>query len=404
MRILFITSVYPRWEGDPSASFLVESIRHLRSSNCEVTVLAPSYHGLREHVVEGVRVRRFRYFIKRWENLTHGEGAPTRVKSPFYRFIALFYIIFGVAATYLECRTIQYDIIHVHWPFPHGLFGVVGTKVSRARLVCSFHGAELLLMRRFRYVRPFLRFVLRRTDTVTANSSFTAEQILALGKNHVEVIPYGWTIENRPIPADPGAYRSGQKEILFVGRLIQRKGLEYLVRAMPRIMAHTDAHLVIVGEGDEESRVRDLVRKLGLETRVQFTGVVSNQSLREHYRRCDIFVLPSIVDDSGDTEGLGVVLIEAMQFRKPVVAANVGGIRDVVIHGVTGLLVPQRDPDALADAVLRVFTEDGLGEKLGFAAKAYVEQKFNWTLITQAILECYTQDFKAAAVTETNSR
>ena len=167
MKVLFISSVYPRWDGDPSASFLVESIRHLRQANCDVTVLAPSYRGIPQQEAGGVRVRRFRYFFKKWENLTHEEGAPTRVKNPFYRFIALFYIASGVFATFRECRSQRYDIIHVHWPFPHGLFGVVGKKVSRAKLVCTFHGAELLLMRRFGYVRPFLRFVLRRADGIT---------------------------------------------------------------------------------------------------------------------------------------------------------------------------------------------------------------------------------------------
>ena len=390
MRVLLITSVYPRWEGDPSASFLVESVRHLRKANCAVTVLAPSYHGLTSHDADGVRVRRFRYFLKRWENLTHDEGAPTRVRNPFYRLIAAFYILAGLAATYRECRKVRYDIIHVQWPFPHGLFGLLGRKINKAKLICTFHGAELLLMRRFSYVRPLLKFVVRHSDAVTVNSTFTAKQVRALGEKDVEIIPYGWTVEVLPAACIAKTHSNGHKDILYVGRLIERKGLDFLISAIPQIISNVDARLTIVGEGDQLPRIRSLVELLNLQGRVEFTGIVSKAELQDRYQSCDVFVLPSIVDSRGDTEGLGVVLVEAMLFGKPVVATNVGGISDLVIDGTTGLLVPEKDTQALATAITRVCCEEGLADKLGAAGKAHVEEKFNWELLTQKLLRVYS--------------
>ena len=114
-----MSSCYALDETDRHASFLVESNRYLQQRGVEVSVFAPSYHGLRSHTVNGVEVRRFRYCLSRWENLTHMEGAPSRVKNPFYLVVAALYILSGLIQSVWYCRRKKFDIIHVHWPFPH---------------------------------------------------------------------------------------------------------------------------------------------------------------------------------------------------------------------------------------------------------------------------------------------
>ena len=200
------------------------------------------------------------------------------------------------------------------------------------------------------------------------------------------VIPFGITVER-----DGHAKRSSTsvKTILFVGRLIERKGVEYLIQAMPYVLRKVKARLVIVGEGHRRPFLEELVAREGLKDVVQMVGKVSEESLKRWYEICDVFVLPAVVDSKGDTEGLGVVLLEALSYGKPVVASNVGGIPDIVIDGQTGLLVPEKDPKALGDAIVYVLTHEHFSQRLGEKGRKYVEEQFGWEKITDKLIDLY---------------
>lgn len=386
MKICVLTSVYALSDTDRHAAFLVESHAYLRKRGHEIVVLAPSYEGLKSHQVDGVRVERFRYFPARWENLTHGEGAPNRIRHPFYLMMTFPYILFGLIATLRLVRREKFDILHVQWPFPHGIWGVAAKWMTDLPMVCTFHGAEILLAERLRPVRAILKFILSRADAVTCNSSFTAARVGRLTDKKITVLPYGATIT--------GAERmrtvrsSGPARLLFVGRLIQRKGLRYLIQAMADLEG---VMLDVVGDGPEAEPCKALARDLGVADRITFHGFVSNEKLEALLSTTDAFVLPSIIDDRGDTEGLGVVLIEAMAFRTPVVASAVGGIVDVVENEVSGLLVPEKDPKALAAAIARLLCDPALARELGMAGHKRGVEYFDWSRITDALESVYTE-------------
>lgn len=385
MKICVLTSVYALSETDRHASFLVESHARLRARGHEVVVLAPSYEGLKSHVVDGVRVVRFRYFPAKWENLTHGEGAPNRVRNPFYFLMALPYVLFGWIATLRLVWREKPDVIHVQWPFPHGIWGVGAKWLSGCPMVCTFHGAEILLAERLGLVRVILRSILSAADAVTCNSSFTAARVSRLTAKPITILPYGATIEPRDRIRPIGA--TGPARLLFVGRLIPRKGLRYLIEAMSEL---DDATLDVVGEGPEGEACKALARARGVADRVTFHGFVDNDTLERLYASADAFVLPSIVDDRGDTEGLGVVLIEAMAFRTPVVASAVGGIVDVVENETSGLLVPEKSAQALAAAIARLCADPGLARALGDAGQRRGSEYFDWSRITDELESVYT--------------
>jgi glycosyltransferase involved in cell wall biosynthesis len=132
-----------------------------------------------------------------------------------------------------------------------------------------------------------------------------------------------------------------------------------------------------------------LSRELGISEAVEFAGFVTNERLSQLFRACTLYVHPAIYDDRGDTEGLGVVLIEALRNRKPVVASQVGGIVDVIKDGETGLLVPQKDPEALAEAVLRVLQDPALARRLGEQGYVYATKFFDWDRITDRLEAVY---------------
>ena len=131
------------------------------------------------------------------------------------------------------------------------------------------------------------------------------------------------------------------------------------------------------------------MKSLGLEDRVEMPGRVPEPQLHRAFARAHVLVLPSIVDARGDTEGLGVVLLEAMSYRLPVIASNVGGITDIVADGKTGLLVPPADPAALAGALERLATDTALAEQLAEAGRQYVEEHFSWPAILEEWQSCY---------------
>lgn len=392
LRICVIGSTYPRSEGDYSVPWLRESVSRLVARGHSVTVLAPSYQGLRSHLIDGVPVRRFRYAPRRWEKLTHEQGAPNRIRNSLYQLLGVPYVIMGsLSAARLAFRQ-PFDVIHVHWPFPHGWIAAFAQRFGDAAMVQTCHGSEFALARRKAWVRPLLRRALCMADLVVSNSSHTAAEVNAFSGRESRVIPFGATVEARvsPLPRDD------VPRILFTGRLIQRKGVEYLIRALPLILAQRPVILQITGDGDRRQDLEQLARSLGLGEAVEFLGFVSNQRLDQLYAGCSVYANPSVVDDRGDTEGLGVGLIEALAHGRPAVASDVGGIPDVIKHRQTGLLVPAKDERALAQSILELLNDPTRSEVLARAGLEYAQQHFNWDRITMA-LEATFHDAMAAS-------
>lgn len=385
MKVCVITSVFPRHEGDPSASWLVEVVRRIQKKGLEVFVFCPSFKGLSDQTIHGIKVRRFRYFFKAKEDLTHDQGAPNKIRSPIYLFISFFYVLFGLVHFIRYCRKERFDVLHVHWPFPHGLFSYAGAKVSRAGTVLHFHGAELLLVKRFAFVKYFLKHAISHADRIVANSSFTKSKVQEIVPSEVEVIGFGPAIEEKRFRRPSNS----RKRVLYVGRMIERKGVEYLVRAMTDVTARVDCELILVGDGDQKAKLQTLVHETGLDGRVRFEGVLPNEALNERYQQCDAFVLPAIVDSRGDTEGFGVVLIEALTYKKPIVASSVGGILDIIKHRETGLLVPEKDAAALARGIVEVLTDEPLAARLGENGYRHIKESFDWDRIADRIVGLY---------------
>jgi glycosyltransferase involved in cell wall biosynthesis len=387
MKICLFTSVYAMSEIDKHAAFLVESNKHLMARGHEIHVLAPSYEGLASHVVKGVYVHRFRYFFKKWEHLTHTEGAPNRVSNPFYLCVAVFYVLAGLIAAVRLCRKERFDLIHVHWPFPHGLWGLAVRLLFKIPIVFVFHGAELLLAKRFFFVKPCLQLFIRYASALVCNSNFTARKLAEITHKPVHVIPFGCSVNPRDVVKEP----KKEKRILFVGRIIERKGLPFLLRAIPKISASLPVHLDVVGLGKAMADCEAIVASRGIRDKVTFHGFVDDQQLENMYANADVFVLPSIVDSKGDTEGLGVVLVEALSFKTPVVASDVGGISDVIIHEKTGLLIEEKSEAAIASAVIRILSDDELARRLADDGLKHAQDYFNWERIVDKVIDVSVQ-------------
>lgn len=395
MKVLVIGSVYPRFHEDAEVPWLRTSIAHLKQAGVEIQVLAPAYKGLKSHEIDGVKVNRFRYAPAGFEFLTHEEGAPSKMASkPWLQLLAIPYIISGFFKCIAICRKFRPDVIHAHWPFPHAYIALGAAKLFRIPLVLNFHGAELLLIRKKKWVKPLLKFAIGQAQAVFANSSFTAGKIKALRNVDVEWSPYGTTLETREISAEPTQAPhpvNGKFKILFVGRHIERKGICYLIEAA-KYLPRDQFEIRIVGVGDLTDKLKAQAAEVSTapdSANIVFTGKLSPEALANEYRTANVFTLPAIVDSKGDTEGLGVVLIEAMELGLPVVASNVGGIPDVVVDGVSGILVPEKDPQALANAYKRLAAEPELLKQLLDGAQKRIAECFTWGKIVERQIAVY---------------
>ncbi|MBN3962489.1 glycosyltransferase family 4 protein [Nostoc sp. NMS8] len=394
--ILVVTSVYPMTADANHGAFVREAILRLQPTGAKFTVFAPAYEGSQSHDLDGVKVYRFRYFPKKFENLVR-DGAPTKLqRQPLYLLVAALYILLGTLQLLWVCRKQKPDLLQIHWPFPHGLMGLPASILLGIPMVFSFHGAELMLANKFGFVTNILRWLLPIAKGVTANSSFTAGLIQKLYDGDITVIPYGLTIEAKPPKQRPPLE---VPRLLFVGRLDERKGLRYLLEALPLVLAQQTVRLRIVGKGLLEQEIKSQCHTLLLDDVIDFLGFVSKEELASEYAECDIFVLPAIVDSKGDTEGLGIVMIEALAHQKPVIASAVGGIVDVIQSGITGLLVPEKAPEALAQAILSLLLDPIRATQMGQKGLADVQVRFSWHRIipmwqqvfAKALDSCFTE-------------
>jgi glycosyltransferase involved in cell wall biosynthesis len=374
--VLVISSVYPTTPDGNHGAFIRETVLQMRSLGMRFTIFAPAYEGLPTHNLDDIEIYRFRYFFKRFENLVR-DGAPTKLqKQPLYILVAFLYIVLGAWQLFWLCKKHKPDLLHVNWPFPHGLMAYPVNKLLGIPMLFSFHGAELLLAKKFSFVGSILRWQIPMAKSVTANSSFTRALIEKLCSVDVAVIPYGLTIEPK---APSTRHPEEDTKLLFVGRLDERKGLRYLLDALPLVLSKYPIRLRIVGKGILEDEIKRQCQELKLEKVVDFLGFVSKEELANEYASCHIFVLPAIVDSKGDTEGLGIVMIEALAHEKPVIASAVGGIVDVIQSGVTGLLVNEKDPEALAQAIIELIVDPIRAKELGQSGLKDIQVRFGWS-------------------------
>jgi len=388
VRILIVSTAFPRERDDPTVKWLAETLRRLSadaSGTYEFEVLTSAYRGGGNTSLDGIPIHRFRYFFARWERLTHEESAPDRMRrSWLYAALPAFYLFFGTIAAWRLARARRYDIVHVHWPVPHAVFGWAARAGGARRIISQFYSIEL---RWVRHSLPFLRGFLRRAvtsaDYVVAISSSTAREVQAVAAVPVDIIPYavdlpiGEAADRAAIgPAQPSPARPFT--VLYVGRLVERKGVRYLLDALAMMSPSIGARAVIIGDGPERPALEALAQQSGVSDRVEFRGWASPAELHSAYESASAFALPAVVDRRGDTEGLGMVLLEAMTYEVPVVSTPLGGIPDIVESNRTGLLVPPNDAKALAAALTSLASDTALARRLGVAGRQSAEKNFSW--------------------------
>lgn len=380
-----LTSTFPRREGDTDPPFVFELCRRIKDRYA-VTVLAPHAPSLKTtENLHGISVNRFRYFFEQGETLAYDGGIlnKLRQKSLYYCLIP-FFMAGELIATINIVRREKIAALNAHWVLPQGLVALAAVCVTRRAvpIICTLHGGDVFALNN-PFAAALKRCVLKRCSAIVAVSSAIRDRVVALGAGpeKVAVIPMGVDLCALFVPP---ASKPNSKSLLFVGRLVPKKGLSYLIDALPAVVKkHPDALLTIVGSGPEEAAARARIEHLGLTHQVHFTGAVSNEQLPALYQAAAIVIFPSIVDASGDTEGFGLVMVEAMGCECAVIASDLPAIHDVVTDNETGLLVEQKNSGQLAEKIIFLLDNAAVRESLGKKARSAACARYDWSITSR---------------------
>ncbi|MDZ7291273.1 MAG: glycosyltransferase [candidate division KSB1 bacterium] len=386
-RVLCFTSRFPRWEGDSVCNFVYYLAREL-TKYYEVFVLAPhDAHAKDQEIMEGIRVHRFTYFLpRRYQALSNEHGLMANVRKSFLSKMQVAPFLFTEWRALLRLvKQERIDVVNSHWIVPQGLVAAAAKQTLPFHHLVTIHAGDIFALRRWPAGAHIARFIVRHTDNFFTVSQLNRQVLEELVGHKVpaQVLPMGVDTQYFIRRNDVQSVREKlhipfQRVILFVGRLSEKKGIQYLIRAMKNIDQQIGgAGLVVVGSGPLDQQLRGEVKALGLSETIQFVGSKDHAQLRDYYAAADVTAVPSIVDSSGDTEGVPVVVLESLSTGTPVVATRVGGIPEVIVDGYNGYLVEQKDSQALAHALIDFF-ENGQA----MADNALITaRKYDWTAI-----------------------
>jgi glycosyltransferase involved in cell wall biosynthesis len=270
-------------------------------------------------------------------------------------------------------------------------------KFRKFPLVINAIGTEVYMAKKMKQSWA-IKFAAESADLVTAVSSTTAQAVHESGYkkeipiifNGVDTVTFNPKNDQKKIRDE---YSLGKKPvILSIGRMIEGKGQTYLVEAMKKVSDQfPDATLLLLGKGPLEEELKEKAKSLGVEKNIIFAGNHGHDRLPFFYAACDIFVIPSITDSKGVSEGgQGLTTKEAMATGKCVIGTRCGGIPDIVLHEQTGLLVDQKSSDQIADAIIRLIKEPELRKKLSDGAYRICMERASWDGITDAYLKHYS--------------
>lgn len=355
-RVLMTASTFPRFEGDTEPRFILDLAKTMERWY-DVTVLVPMDPGAKEYeVMEGVKVRRYHYFpLHSMETLCYPGAIVQRIKESKPR---IFLVPFLAGALFMNLFKLRksYDLVHAHWFIPQGIV----QSFFSVPYVVTGHGGDVTSLNHF-LIRKLKKDCVERAGYVTVVSSFLKEEVLRwINTEKISVLPMGCQLSTfSPDNRRENYFGQGKdKVVLFVGRLAEVKGIQYLIQAMEQV----DAKLVIVGKGSLEMQLRDQASHLG--EKVTFLGAKTHEELGVIYASADLFVMPSVTAADGGREGFGLVILEAMASGTPVVAFNSGGISQLISHETNGLLCEERNVQQLADSMNRLLDDSALRDRL----------------------------------------
>ncbi len=395
--VVMVTSSYPRYAGDTVGTFMEPIARGVAARGHAVHVVAPWHPRVDRPAHDaGVHFHFYRYAPSVFPHVFGHAGAlkaDVRLRASALA-VAPVAVAAGILAARRVARSANATVMHGHWVVPGGFMALLAGGARRP-LVISLHGSDVYVAERHRLARWAARAAFTRAAWVTACSADLRDRAVAIGAaaERSEVLPYGVdtarfspALEGRVAARQKLGQAAGSPLVFTAGRLVRKKGFEYLIEAAARLAPRWPAlRLAIAGGGDLDAELRQRARDAGLGGTVQFLGAVPQSDMPAWLSAADVVAVPSVRDDEGNVDGLPNVVMEALASGTPLVSTTAGGIGAVVQHGRTGLLVPERDAHALAAEIETLLEDEHLRERIGQAARREACERYTWDRVAERL-------------------
>lgn len=377
-KILILAGEFPPFAGGiANAAFNLANA--LAKKGVTVTVITPRYKGRHWEFDKAQPYRIFRLPLMRLR---------------FFRMLPMTPVLLALTAKERPKFVIAMRATR------EGIPAVVIKKLLGFPFFVFAHGLEFARFNPNSITWQVCQYVYEQAEAIMAISNSTKKLLLDRNISEAKIHTVNLGVSDQIFePVEPltkwnGQSLTGKQIILSVSRLIERKGIDKVIEAMPLVLKSCpNAIYIVVGDGPYRGRLEQLVHEKGVFDKVLFAGRVTD--IRPFYQTCDVFVLPTREGRKGDIEGLGLVYLEAAAFGKPVVASLTGGVSDAVVANETALIVDPLDPKDIADAIVKILTNKELAQKLGQAGRERVLQEFTYDKVVEKVLslikECASQ-------------
>jgi glycosyltransferase involved in cell wall biosynthesis len=374
-KALVVSTTFPLGADDRRTARFVHDLANALAERFDVWALAPHHPGAaRRERLGRVNVVRFRYF---WptsaQRLADGRGMMANFREGLLpKLQAPFLFLFLFLNVWYWGRKLKPALVNPHWVLPAGLCVAAARPPGTRIMMC--HAAGVFLLKRLPFRRFLGRFTVGAMDRIFTSSRFIAESLDEAAGVESGATAVGPGVHTayfaRRLTRDEAkwklGYGPGDPLLFFVGRMVEKKGITYLIDAMPAVVeAFPNVRLVLVGGGLLQDEMAAKTSTIGLDGNVVFLGYKSHDELKEYLWAADYIVVPSVVDAGGETEGMPTVILEAFAAGCPAVGSRVDGIPELITEGETGFLCETRDSASLADALIRALSADPtlLGER-----------------------------------------
>ncbi|WP_313142676.1 glycosyltransferase [Stenotrophomonas sp.] len=353
-----------------------------------ITVLCPHAPGAK-HVenLEGVDVVRYRYAPTSLERLVNSGGISSNLKHhPWMHLLLPGFMLSQLIHTAYLSYSLRPAALHAHWIIPQAWIAAVCSRLLRLKtpILVTSHGADLFTLKG-KIATRLKRWSLRCTAGWTVVSAAMRPRLAELGPeaSSIEVMPMGIDLTARFTP-DESVARS-PKELLFVGRIVEKKGLIYLIQALALVrQQHPDVRLTIAGFGPDQAACEEETRKLGLASLVTFVGAQDQSALPGLYRRSTALVAPFIEADNGDQEGLGLVMVEAIGCGCPIVTTRLPAILELQDGQWPPYVAEPADVHSLAEQVMRVLSAPSKASEWARELRPSLVARFDQQAVSRA--------------------
>ena len=401
-KICVLTTSYPLGNRDlngfPPGKFVHDMAKNLVTSGFEVHVVTHHSDNTKKHeLIDGVNVHRFHYFLPFAETLTRGSGMPENIKKHKNKLLVPFYFLGLALFSWRIIRKYNIDLINAHWVVPTGYIAVWLKKITKKKLIVTMYGAELfpVLQGKMKFLHFYIKKTLENADiiagishaTVDAAKTFTLKKDFKLIPDGIDINYYKIGIKNSNLLAKYNCQPS-DKVVFFTGRMVERKGHRFIIEAIDIVKNEVpNVKVILGGRGVLWDELVKLRSNLYLTNYIEMPGFIDEQDLVPLLQSSDLFVLPSCIDNNGDTEGSATAAFEAMACGTPAIISSVGGNVGAINENEGAYYFENSNSKDLASKIILLLTDKDVYDKNKKLARDFIVSNYSWDSSIQKYID-----------------